>query len=138
MRIWYEQCLHCIHAAKTMKFTTAYYLLLVYVTVILKPFVPVITDMWDHAFNEVEHVCTVHAVYGEKHAEAETGKAAENQNSKNQSTLNSQEPIPVHVSADEYNNELLVPVIIKIYPGRLSYSLPDLYHSVIAPPPKNC
>lgn len=122
-----------------MKFTTAYYLLLMYVTVIFKPFVPVIIDIWEHAFNEVEHVCTVHAVYGEKHADAEFGKAgAENENSKNESTVHSQEPVPAHVSAEGYRGELLMPVIEKSYADLLLYTFPESYPSIVIPPPKDC
>lgn len=122
-----------------MKFITAYYLLLVYVTVICKPFVPVMTDVWDHAFNEVEHVCTVHAVYGEKHADAEVGKTgAENENGKNESTLHSQEPVPVHVSAEEFKDGILIPVIEKFYADLLLYIFPESYHFIVIPPPKDC
>lgn len=122
-----------------MKFTTAYYLLILYVTVIIKPFVPVITNIWDHAFNEVEHVCTVHAVYGEKHADAEFGKASSaNENGKNQSTLHSQEPVPVHVSVNEYKAELIQPCVEKIYADLLLYIFPDSYYSIVIPPPKYC
>ena len=54
-----------------MKFAIAYYLLLIYATVILKPLIPVVEDVLIHCFAEAYHVATVHAKYGNNHLEKE-------------------------------------------------------------------
>ena len=50
-----------------MKFTTAYYLMLIYLTVICKPLIPVICDAVDHSFSDAIHIATIHAKYGNNH-----------------------------------------------------------------------
>ena len=84
-----------------MKFSTAYYFLLLYVTIICKPLIPYISDAASHFFDDAIHVATVHTIYGDNHVEIElaaTGSADEN--NKNQSTLKVQEPVSVHISVE--------------------------------------
>jgi hypothetical protein len=45
-----------------MKFAIAYYLLLIYSTVILKPLIPVAEDALFHCFAEAYHIASVHAI----------------------------------------------------------------------------
>ncbi|MEP7375420.1 MAG: hypothetical protein ABI675_18630 [Chitinophagaceae bacterium] len=89
-----------------MKSTVAYYLMLLYVTVMLKPLIPIVSDWWQHEFNEMEHLSQVHAIYGNQHLQqgiADTG--ADNDHSKNQSTLNSEDQVAFHLLVAEYKND---------------------------------
>ena len=63
-----------------MRSTVAYYLLLVYALMLLKPIVPIVADTFSHTFGESIHLSTVHMVYGADHAEKEV--STENNKSK--------------------------------------------------------
>jgi hypothetical protein len=82
-----------------MRFPVAYYLLLLYLTVMLKPLMPLISDAWDHAFSESIHIATVHAKYGANHLQSVLADNASdnNSNGKNQNTVKSAEVMPVHI-----------------------------------------
>lgn len=72
----------------------------------IKPILPVITDWWQHEFNEAAHLSYVHAVYGSHHLRheiADTG--SENDHSKNQNTLRSEDQVLFHVLVSEFKNE---------------------------------
>ena len=86
-----------------MKFPIAYYLLLLYLTVMLKPLMPVISDAWDHTFAESIHIATVHAKYGANHLQSVLADNASenNANSKNQNTVKSSEVVPAHLVENE-------------------------------------
>ncbi len=111
-----------------MRFPTAYYLMLLYLTVMLKSLLPTINDAVSHTFSEAEHLATVHAKYGDNHLESALARTeSDSDNSKNQNTVKTTEPVPVHISEDEcmydfsstgqslqayekYYNDLLQPV----------------------------
>ncbi len=81
-----------------MRFTTAYYLMLLYVTVMIKPLIPFIQDEWSHEFHEIEHISIVHAKYGSHHLEKELANAdSSNDKSKTQNTVKSEDQVPLHV-----------------------------------------
>jgi hypothetical protein len=85
-----------------MKVPIAYYLVLLYVTVMFKPLIPVISDVLSHTFSEAIHIATVHAIYGSNHLEKELSNASpDNANNKHQNSTNGEDPVPVHVSAQE-------------------------------------
>ncbi len=120
-----------------MKFSTAYYFLLLYVTIICKPLIPYISDAASHFFDDAIHVATVHMIYGDNHVEIElaaTGSADEN--NKNQSTLKVQEPVSVHISEDECVYDFTINNINRTY-STLQFSDPEsIYLSKDAPPPQ--
>jgi hypothetical protein len=89
-----------------VKSTIAYYLMLLYITVMLKPLIPIVGDWWQHEFNEMEHLSHVHAIYGNHHLQneiADTG--SDNDHSKSQSVLNSEDQVAFHLLVAEYKNE---------------------------------
>ena len=67
-----------------LKSPTAYYLLLLYVVLVFKPALPVISNLVAHAFAGVAHVANVHAKYGSNHVQNEVGATTQKENKKNQ------------------------------------------------------
>ncbi len=104
-----------------MKFSIAYYLLLLYVTVMLKPLIPMLSDAWSHCFAEAEHIATVHAKFGANHVEKQLADSEKDANGKSQDTTKTAEPVPVHFS---YNTYLC---ITSVEPIINAYNLPRLY-----------
>ena len=116
-----------------MKTDIAYYLLILYVTVILKPLVPVLCDIWSHEFSEIEHISTVHAKYGGHHLQ----KDLENNGSeKNQSTLKFDDQVSFHVAKDEYKlHDKCFLIDKEFFPLQIHKPYP-VFISKHIPPPK--
>ena len=85
-----------------MRVPIAYYLMLLYVTVMFKPLLPLINDALSHTFAEAIHIATVHAVYGSNHLEKDlSNTASENSNNKHQAGTNTEDQLSLHVSSSE-------------------------------------
>ena len=85
-----------------MRSSIAYYFMLLYLTVMLKPLAPFIIDTLEHTFAETEHIATVHAIYGEHHVENLSADiAAENEKIKSHHTLTEKCNVPFHISVTE-------------------------------------
>jgi hypothetical protein len=85
-----------------MRVPVAYYLMLLYVTVMFKPLIPIVTDAISHTFSEAIHIATVHAIYGSNHLERELSNTdSDNANSKHQNNANAEDQVPLHVSTNE-------------------------------------
>ena len=120
-----------------MRFPIAYYLMLLYLTVMFKPLVPLISDAISHTFEDAIHIATVHAVYGDNHVEIElAGTGSDNDASKNQNTTKAQDPIPVHVSEETAAYDFTLTEADKYYPSLLLYNLMGIFISKDAPPPR--
>ncbi|HRI21944.1 MAG TPA: hypothetical protein PLA68_13375 [Panacibacter sp.] len=120
-----------------MKFTIAYYLMLLYITVIFKPLIPFISDAASHFFDDAIHIATVHAIYGDNHIEKElAASGSAEDNNKNQGTLKVQEPVPVHISEAAYKYDHTLNIVDKHYYSLQVYDPELVYLSTIAPPPK--
>lgn len=120
-----------------MKFTIAYYLMLLYVIVIFKPLIPYISDAASHFFDDAIHVATVHAIYGDNHVEIElAATGSDNDASKTQNTTKAQDPIPVHVSEEASDYDFSLNEADKHYPSVFLYNLQRIFISKDAPPPK--
>ncbi|HEX5155382.1 MAG TPA: hypothetical protein VFW07_28265 [Parafilimonas sp.] len=118
-----------------MKFATAYYLLLIYATVILKPLLPVAEDGLLHCFAEAYHVATVHATEGKDHVEKEMAAAgADDASSKKQKTDKAEQSI--HETAIYYAlSSLISSTSICSYPFTKE-SIRNIYIDFINPPPR--
>ena len=121
-----------------MKFPIAYYLLLLYLTVILRPLLPLASDAWGHTFNEAIHIATVHAKYGANHLQSvlADNAAQNNSNGKTQNTIKFGEDVPVHLTACNHH-DLSYPASHKICP-QCFYNDTALrgHNSIFLPPPK--
>jgi hypothetical protein len=88
-----------------VKADIAYYLLILYATVMFKPLIPIITDAWEHEFNEVAHLSLVHEKYGSHHVEKElAGNSQDDDHGKNPNSLKSEDQVPFHLGIEEYNS----------------------------------
>ena len=122
---------------KQMRFPIAYYLMILYLTVMFKPLIPVISDAFSHAFADAIHEATVHAKYGANHVEKEMADDSDaNDASKTQNTAKAQDPIPVHVSEEVTAYDFALNEADKHYPSLLLYNLQAIFISKDAPPPK--
>lgn len=115
-----------------MKFAAAYYLFLIYATVILKPLIPVAEDALGHCFAEAYHVATVHAIEGNDHVEKEMAASGSNDDSlKNQKAEQT-----IHETAIDYTFNFLNPCpLIYTYPF-INESLSNIYIPFVNPPPR--
>lgn len=122
-----------------MKFPIAYYLLLLYITVMVKPLLPILSDACAHEFYEAEHITRYHAIYGSNHLEKELANAgAENNNGKNENNLNVDGQVAFHILTREctFNFSILKSKIAyRIF--KLSKLSPVLISNQ-GPPPKFC
>jgi hypothetical protein len=85
-----------------MKVPIAYYLVLLYATVMFKPLIPIVRDTLSHTFSEAIHLATIHAIYGTNHLEKELSDSTpDNINSKHQNNINTEDPVPAHVLTNE-------------------------------------
>lgn len=111
--------------------------MLVYLTVMLNPLIPLVKDAISHSFSEAYHISVIHAKYGANHLENElAGSASENDKDKNQSSIKSEEQIPVHVSIKEYEADFSFSIINKYQPAQKNISLPVVFLAKHCPPPK--
>lgn len=118
-----------------MKYATAYYLFLLYCTVLLRCAIPVACDALHHIFNEEEHLATIHAVYGNNHLQKEIA-ATENGCNKNTASIKYEEPVQFHLKAcfltliDFIDKKTQIP-----FGFTASHCLP-VYLQQTVPPPK--
>lgn len=120
-----------------MKFVSAYYLFLLYLTVVFQPLVPIICDALAHTFENEIHLATVHAHYGSNHLEttlAETN--ANDKNKENHTTFNSEDPFPVHFAEDRYTVIFILTKMPVKHPVVNLSLLPFAFIAKQFPPPK--
>ena len=99
--------------------------------------VPAFLNMWNHAFNEVEHISLIHAKYGSNHAEKELAKTQADENEgTNQQSLKTQQQVPYHILAEQFISNCNHQIIVSQFPLHF-LSLPYLvYLAKNGPPPK--
>ena len=138
IRIYFNKPKYCPdYRQKQMKFPIAYYLMLLYLTVMFKPLIPVISDALSHTFEDAIHIATVHSIYGNNHLEVElAATGSDNDASKNQDTTKTPDPMPVHVSEEASNYDFSLNEADKHYPSLFLYNLQGIFISKDAPPPK--
>jgi len=118
-----------------MRFSIAYYLLLLYTLVMLKPLLPLVCDAWGHAFAEARHIASVHAKYGEHHLEKQL--AAEQDNStKNEAGIKTFDAAPAHYPATQTEAAIKHTPAKKQYIPFLQGSLSSTPSCIIVPPPE--
>lgn len=122
-----------------MRVPIAYYMMLLYFTVMFKPLIPIVKDTIAHTFAEAIHIATVHAIYGSNHLQKELADtSSDSANNKHQNNTNGEDQVQVHVSftacaynfyfanANKYFSSLK---LYKIKPGFIVKNFP---------PPKFC
>ena len=117
-----------------MKYATAYYLFLLYCTVLLRCAIPVVCDALSHICNEEEHMATIHAVYGNNHLQKEIA-SNETSTNKNATTVKYEEPVPVHIQANVFTvTDFIKEESQKLYCFTASRYLPVYLQQVFSPP----
>jgi hypothetical protein len=71
--------------------------MLLYLTVMLKPLLPVMADIFDHEFNEIDHLATIHLKYGRQHVQKELEKNSSSNEQKNSNTLKAKDVVSFHI-----------------------------------------
>ncbi len=111
--------------------------MLLYITVMIKPLIPIIGNLWSHEFNEIEHISSIHAKYGSHHLQRELAESsADNEKGKDQNSLKYENQYPVHLIAAEYH---CTSTVYKIDIKYLAFLLNKLTSEFIfnqTPPPK--
>lgn len=118
-----------------MRNSIAYYLMLLYITIMFKPFIPAIKDTLSHTFSEAIHIAIVHAKYGANHLAKEVAATGSDNSSGNQNIL-SIESASVHITTTEWKYNFNLKLLNKDYPAYLPYILTSVFISKAGPPPK--
>ncbi len=120
-----------------MRWTIAYYLILLYTTVMVKPLIPITSDTLSHLFSETEHIATIHAKYGAHHLEKELSQT-NTDNTNHQTTLSPEEFVLVHIAPNEISYELNLYSNIRQYLEMRPHIFNLIFIFKDTPPPKNC
>ena len=75
--------------------------MLLYVTVVVHPLVPIICDAWCHSFSEINHLATVHAKYGTHHLEISLSKTGDKNEDKNLSKTSYSDSEHILIKSDK-------------------------------------
>jgi hypothetical protein len=118
-----------------MRFTSAYYLLLLYGLGIFKQLEPIAADALSHIFAEAIHLATVHAKYGNHHLGSELETAARD-NNKNNNTILQQANFAVHISTNDCRYHFYSPAQYKNHPFLATPDIEDIIICTQTPPPK--
>lgn len=120
-----------------MRVPIAYYLVLLYITVMFKPLIPIVGDSLSHTFSAAIHIATVHAIFGSHHLETELANTAtDNANSKHQNSIIAEDQVPVHVSTNECLYGYYFSSTDKNYSSLKLYKLKSGFILKQSPPPK--
>ena len=119
-----------------MKFTIAYYLLLIYATVILNPIIPLAEDSVMHCFAEAYHVATVHAKYGNNHLEKQEAGTSDESNSNTKNILKEDNNASVHIPVIEPAFNSHIRNVESLHFIQPNTSLRKVFLSILMPPPK--
>ncbi len=120
-----------------MKFAAAYYLLLIYATVIAKPVIPVIEDSVFHCFAEAYHIATVHAKYGSNHLQKQIANTNDdNTNNTNKNTLKEDNSVTLHIASIQQIQSYPINKLKKLFFIQPQTALNKIFIHVIFPPPK--
>ena len=121
---------------KPLKSATVYYLLLLYLTVLFRPLIPIMEDAWSHTFNMAEHLSTVHAHQSKNYLHAALANcAADLEGGKHQKSIQSESQITLHIYTPFFSITYYLNLIKKPI-HHFSYILFHLPIFLCKPPPK--
>ncbi len=119
-----------------MRAIIAYYMLILYATLMFKPLIPIAQDILSHTFSEAIHIATVHAIYGSNHVQKEIADN-EADNSKHQSTTtNGEDQAKIHIPTMACLYNFYSITSFKNYPSFKYYGLLAGHIIKFSPPPK--
>ncbi|GEO10818.1 hypothetical protein [Segetibacter aerophilus] len=70
----------------------------------IKPFLPAVTDWYEHEFNPIQHEIKVHMVYGNHHLEKDMAENTSEKSHNNGGSVKSQDPVPFHVLEQQFES----------------------------------
>ncbi len=112
--------------------------MLLYLTMMVRPVLPIVIDWYQHEFNEIEHLACVHAQYGSQHLQREVAEsAAENGQPKKVSCTAFEDPIPFHIPITEAPYAVLANLNRLEFFHNIAGKLPQTYILCDGPPPRN-
>jgi hypothetical protein len=87
-----------------VRFTTSYFLFVLYVIAVFGQLIPIASDFISHSFSEAIHIATVHAKYGSNHL----GREIENTTRDNTNNHSSKitENFDVHLLSEQYHHDV--------------------------------
>lgn len=110
--------------------------MLLYITVMFKPLLPIFNDLWSHEFDEIEHISTVHAKYGSDHLQKEVADTNSDNNQKGQNSLKAEDQVPFHEAIKECKLTFEISLIDKEFSHFRFHKLLTVFISREGPPPK--
>ncbi len=118
-----------------MRYTSAYYLLLLYCLGMFNQWVPIAGDALSHIFAEAIHLATVHAKYGNHHLQKELEASAPD-NGKNHNAITPEPNYTAHVCTNGCRYDFYSAVQYKNYPFLATPDIEDIIVCTQSPPPK--
>lgn len=120
-----------------MKSATAYYLLLLYATVMIRPFLPLLADAWFHSFNLAVHLATVHAQFGKDHLDAAFAKKTSDQEmGRHEKNTRTEDPVPAHVVTKPLVSIPLPTLTLDLHLLQHTSNLASVCLVILGPPPR--
>lgn len=116
----------------------AYYLLLVYFTIVMSPLLPQVMDSTAHLFNNENHMLSIHARFGNNHARDSMACLSEQQAHDHQQGTKelTQWQVQVHENIAQPATLLNYNYLRSFYPTDQATALKDVLLSISGPPPK--
>ena len=118
-----------------MRFPSAYYLMLIYLTVMFKPFIPVVRDLYEHTFGEAIHLASVHAKYGSNHLDKALAKSGHGNDA--QKSSGNTEPYSFHLGSSPRTSDIKFDNIDSRFFLKRLTKWSAIFLAILAPPPKD-
>ena len=120
-----------------MRENIAYYFIILYLSVMFKPLLPLVGDMAGHFFAKAYHETVVHAQQGANHAEKELVEAtSQNNGTKHQQSNPGEVLAASHLTQKETTNPIFIYFRKVTYNKIIVANLPFVILPISAPPPK--
>lgn len=119
-----------------MKRIIAYYLFFFYAAAMLKPVMPLVTDLIAHQFAHEHHIATVHQHNGEEHVHYELAAAADEQEKDQENKQKLTEPISLHTFS-ENDHDLFVTPATNEFNSTVVPEVDDPPQQITIPPPRS-
>ena len=116
-----------------MKKITSHILLFIYISSLLSPIFPIMSDVVAHTFWRAQHLATVHCVNGKYHVHYELYKAGKSE-SKANTSVKSDETISIHIQPAL--KTLQFSFSQEVIQMREGFCLEKPYVGISSPPPK--
>ena len=68
----------------------------------VKPLIPIVSDCYQHAFNGIAHISTVHARFGDNHLQKDIEDLAKGDAEKAANVTKSITEVPVHITTPHF------------------------------------